>query len=85
MMRNLFLPQSVKLHINNFTLQAFIYIENCDQVSDVFASATAMTGYGALEPVRNASVVSNVSSSDCVIEWEHDDYYDPNILKDKVS
>ena len=68
-----------------FALQASILFENCDKMHDFSASATATTAYGIPEKIKNAKVVNDTNSGDCVIEWEHNDYYDENVLKYKVS
>ena len=65
-----------------FALQALIRFEDCDLRDDVTALAVATTSYKIPKPVRNARVVGNTT---CIIEWEHDEDYEPNILKYKVS
>ena len=62
-----------------YTAIASIQGNTCDQV-DVSTFTTATTAHGIPEPVRNARVVNNTDSADCVFQWEHGDYYGPNIV-----
>ena len=53
-------------------LQASIQVNDCNQIN-VFTSTRAKTFYGIPKPVTNARVVNDPVTSDCVIEWQHED------------
>ena len=53
-------------------MQAYIQVEDCHQIN-VFTLTTATTFYGIPKPVTNARVVNETVTSDCVIEWQHED------------